>query len=232
MSTRRCIMGYQRPTLPKCPQCDRIIRSEDIFCRHCGFRLESAAKGSRGARRTAYIAAVIGTAAVSGIVILHAVTTPLATGPQLVKHAQSVAVSQPTATSGVGATNSSPSPSPSIASGSWSLRTVSAHAVGFSLQLPTNWVESSRSSQDHWIWTAPSGPGKVSLVVRSYQNPGATENLGPSAYGTPITTSAHGVSSQQLDVKWAPHHWLWVTMKVPKSQVADLATIARSVNIT
>ena len=229
-------MGYQRPTLPKCPQCDRIIRSGDIFCRHCGFRLEAPTQGVRGPRHMAYVAMVIGTAAVSGIVIFHAATAPLAAGPQLVKRAQSVAVqsvavSQPAATSAVGTTNSSSAPSPSSASGSWSSRTVSAHAVGFSLQLPTSWVASPTSSPDHWIWTAPSGPGTVSLVVKSHQNPGATENLGPNAYGTPIR-SANGVASQQLDVKWAPHHWLWVTMQVPKSQMSDLGTIARSVNIS
>ncbi len=224
-------MGYQRPPLPKCPQCDRIVRAGDIFCRHCGFRLEASAKGRRGPRRIAYVAAVIGTAAASGIVIFHAVNAPLAAGPQLVKRAQSVTAPQPTATSAVGATQSASPPSPSNTATSWSRRTVSAHAVGFSLQLPSNWVESTNSTPDHWIWTAPSGPGKVVLAVRSYQNPNATESLGPNAYGTPIT-SANGVSSQQLDVKWSPHHWLWVTMQVPKSQISDLGTIARSVNIT
>ncbi len=224
-------MGIQRPSLPKCPRCEKTIRAGDLFCRHCGLQLEPARSGTHGFRRVAYLAAVVVTAAVSAVVILHAVTTPLALGPTTSTRGQTATVSQPAATDS--AANTSPSPTTSAtASRAWSTHSVNAHGVGFSLQLPTNWIASPTSRPDYWLWTAPNGVGQVTLVVKTYRNSGATESLGPNAYGTPITTSTSGIASQQLDVKWAPQHWLWVTMKVPKSQLSRLGTIARSVNIT
>lgn len=223
-------MGIQRPPLPKCPRCEKTIRAGDLFCRHCGLPLEAQRSRSRGLRRIGYVAAVIGTAAVSAVVIAHALTTPIASGPTPQARGQSIAVSQPAATAS--AANSQAPSSSSSSSGTWSTRSVRARGVGFSVQLPTNWIQSPLSRPGHWLWTAPNGVGKVTLAVKTYQNPSATESLGPNAYGTPITTLASGVASQQLDVKWAPHHWLWVTMKVPKSQISELGTIARSVNIS
>ncbi len=224
-------MGIQRPPLPRCPQCDKTIRAGDMFCRHCGLPLERAQPGATGLRRKAYIAAVIGTAAVSAVVIVHAASAPIASGPTPATRTQSAGMSQPAATISAGTTSSPPTPS-TTTMGPWTHHSVTAHGVGFSLQLPPKWTAGANSRPDHWLWTTPNGTSSVTLIVKTHRNPNATQNLGPSAYGTPITTSASGISSQQLDVKWAPRHWLWVTMHVPKSHISELGTIARSVHIS
>lgn len=225
-----------------CPACSETVLPEDMFCFHCGRRLQPKKStagpkpsGSKRLRFSQWPLAVVGAVALlaagyeihhQSAIIAHLEKGSPSAGAGLKSGQKKKVVLHPVVTT---AKTIYPSNLPSTAN--WTPEVETYDNVQFGLSLPKAMSLPLNSSTTQWSWGKANSPYHVTLSVASGKTSGATVNLGPNTWGTAITHQ-NGVESQDLFIQWASQKWVEVAISVPAAHHDWLASIAQSVRVS
>ncbi|AUW94917.1 hypothetical protein BXT84_13945 [Sulfobacillus thermotolerans] len=225
-----------------CPQCQHAIRKDDRFCQHCGtalFPQGPTRTQPRSLKVVLWVASALTAGLlILGVVIVHSLlTTRLATSPLPFPkpHPQIAVKNKPTTIPAAHLqTTSAPTPqakAPSSVSTTWKSVFVNFNGATISLTLPSQVKPIAPQASGQWAWTTSPATTQIVLDITAAKSPQATQPLGPEAFGSPITRTTQS-ASQILDVAWAGHGYVALSMTVPLDDTAWLGTIAQSLRIT
>lgn len=215
-----------------CPDCGKVTRSGDNFCRYCGFQINSVSRPGR-LQRIFYGMAVLATAGITAAVIIYALTSPIALHSaepttSKVGRVQSSVAAPPSSTSSAPVTSSL---SASGQNNAWTTETENYRGVTFNLRLPSLLSHLHTSSPTEWVWQSLHGTYYAMLKISSKPSANATQPLGAHVLGSPISAEGNALT-QTINVQWARHRWLNLVMVVPQADMSWLGAIAQSLQIS